>query len=77
MPVKRKSHIEPEELDRLEAVVDDIMSDMIEKATYYEFAMPNVHDLGLICESIRSAMFRTLGRKHALQDLADNIIQVE
>jgi hypothetical protein len=73
---RRPSTLDKDEEERLEAVVDEIMSNILESAMYYNFEIKNSHDLGLICETIRSGMHRQLGKKHALQDLADNIIQV-
>lgn len=56
--------------------VDDAMSTLLCFLQEGGYHVTNEHDLGLICETITSALHRSKGTHHSLQELAEQIIVI-
>ena len=58
------------------AIVEEVVAEMLAQLHHYDIKFYEPRDVGLIAESLVSAIKRTKGVYHPLQELADSFIHV-
>lgn len=72
--VKEQARINKEKA--IEEVVDNVMIGLLSSLNTFSVEINDPKDVGLICESIKSAIYRSQKMDHALQNVADNTIRI-
>lgn len=62
--------------DEIIAITEDVMSDLLVSLSDYGVDLYEVRDVGLVAETIVSAIKRTKGIDHPLQEFADEYIRI-
>jgi hypothetical protein len=62
--------------EEFEDMVDDLMEEIIVYVGERGYSLENDHDLGLLCETIRSSLMRTNNDPHILQEIADHLVEI-
>jgi hypothetical protein len=65
-----------EEDEQFVAIVEDVVAEMLAQLDEYGYKFYEPKDIGLIAESLVSAMKRTKNTYHPLQELSDSFIHI-
>lgn len=63
-------------IEAIETITDNVVSGLIQSLETFTVELTNDYDIGLICESVKSAIFRVKGIEHPLQKAAESTIRL-
>lgn len=63
-------------MDAIDAVTDNVVAGLLQSLETFTIELNNDHDIGLICESVKSAIYREKGLEHPLQKAAESTIRI-
>ena len=63
-------------IDAIDTITDNVVSGLMQSLETFTIELKNNYDIGLICESVKSAIFREKGLEHPLQKAAESTIRL-
>ena len=69
--ILKRANLEIEEL-----ILDEVVPDLLNHLGSFNFYIQDEKDIGMVLESIKSGVFRTMNIKHELQDVTDQLIKI-
>lgn len=73
---KVKDQVTRNKIEAIETITDNVVVGLIQSLETFSVELKNDHDIGLICESIKSAIYREKGLEHPLQKAAESTIRI-
>lgn len=68
--------IDVNQREAVEAALDEIVPNLLNSLGSFNLYIDDEKDIGMVLESIKSGVFRTMNIKHGLQDVTDQLIKI-
>lgn len=70
------AQIDENQREAVEAALDEVIPDLLNSLGSFNLYIEDEKDIGMVLESIKSGIFRTMNIKHELQDVTDQLIKI-
>lgn len=70
------AQIDENQREAVEAALDEVIPDLLNSLGSFNLYIEDEKDIGMVLESIKSGIFRTMNIKHGLQDVTDQLIKI-
>lgn len=72
-----KEELRQANVDDVEIVADVAVGNLVETLHKYGYMIDEIKDIGLMYETVKASMLRTIGIDHFLQKVSDKYIQIK